>query len=1515
MGKTYQSIRNFVGQHPTVAIIVIALGLAVSADRAEAQGPGGGPVTVTAGAFEVQFWNRVDGDVNILDGDGDGNDDIVTQGNLGTWTADERTAIVRSFQYWTGVLALVPNAVQANRPVVRLVKDDGSRFADPTAFNANALPVFTATGGGNFNGSIVDRLINNNNAATRVDGIDARLVFQRNGNTFGTDRTQQLTTQDYQLEPVSIHEIGHILGFNGADQVHLANVANNTATGANAVAVHGGAGVPLAFGDAAHTRLEYHNLTRGQPFGVSFRNIPHFAPAELAVYRDMGYIFNLNNHFGTALYQPGNGVLTNNATVFNSAQDYGIGLFFHSDNQNINQTGNITAGGFAGTGIRITGRDTDVNGNDVTIANGVTVSANGNFGIGVLASSGSNHNVIHRGTINATGASGRGIVFDFGPNLLTFPRQINSTDSGIVIVDALDISGTINATTNAIEIGSTAAINEINLLTGTAITGNIVSNSLTGSGFVTPTMSFGRTTNADGTAGAGSDAAFNFVFANNILGNPVGGVNRAVLNLDFFEGTTTFNGNVAAEAVRGRAGMVTSNGTFDAFNLQVDAAMMTFAGDTNLQNITIDTGTVASTSVGPNSFDALDVTIETGTFTSTASDTNLRNVIVNGAGGTFNVGSQAGSTGDTTVTSITQNNGTTTVTGTGPTSATLNVTGDYIGNVGTLVLNGANANMTANTITLNGAMATANAGAGSTLTAGTFNNNMTRADLDGTANITNYNSDAGTLDVGATGMVNVTGILSQTNMSTTNVAVGGTLTTGTFNTDNSTTTVAGTMNNTTVNATNATTTVNGSMTTAGSYTQTGGTTTVNESGGGAASTEFTAGNLALSQNARATFNGNGNVTGGVNNSARVDIANGGSLTAANYTQLFGVTNVTNGTLNSGVFQQTDSTLNVAAGSTWNATSVVNTEDTVASRININGTATVTNLFDLTSGGVDLNPGSTLNAGSVIQRAGLVTIDPTSTVNATTTATINGGTLALNGTLNSNTFTLNQNGTLIGNGNLTGTAGVTFNGTVSPGNSIGAITVTTGGTTTFAPTATTRIELNPAGTTPGVHNDLINVNGTATVNGGTLAVTQLGAGTFGVGDQYTFLQTTGGVTVNNRFNLQEVIAGRRFIQLINPNDYSLVVARSGLLSSIGTTPNAQRFGTYLGAVSGNPQAQTLRTALDLIADPNAASFALQSLGGELYASVQTSLMQANSSFLDNLNSTVHGGGHCCGSFAENPLGNGFWNSNYGWGGTDGSDGNAQTAEVRGGGTAIGFGRFLSDTAMFGFFYNAERLDTDIDQLNQSAETETHRLGVYHESRFNSYYLRGVAAAGYSATESQRNFQSISPIAIVSESPRGDFHSWNAMVDIETGWCVTKPQVKIEPLLGLRYIHVSQEGFAEQGGPLTNLIVNKADIDSLRARAGARFSGILPNQATVLSLETFWQMDIFEPPHARADARLAIAPTSSYFVQGPEYGAGRFVFSPSIRHQWGQHTNFFFRYRGDWADGAHRNAGEAGLEVRW
>lgn len=134
--------------------------------------------------------------------------------------------------------------------------------------------------------------------------------------------------------------------------------------------------------------------------------------------------------------------------------------------------------------------------------------------------------------------------------------------------------------------------------------------------------------------------------------------------------------------------------------------------------------------------------------------------------------------------------------------------------------------------------------------------------------------------------------------------------------------------------------------------------------------------------------------------------------------------------------------------------------------------------------------------------------------------------------------------------------------LAPGNSIGTEVIT--GDYTQNPGSTLEIEINGAG-----QCDLVNVLGSATINGGTLDI-QPESGNYTSGTTYTFLNANNGVTgafdsVTNHLPFFDT-------QLIyNPNNIQLRIDRN--YASVAQTFNQRAIGNYLNTHIPVPRLST------------------------------------------------------------------------------------------------------------------------------------------------------------------------------------------------------------------------------------------------------------------------------------------------------------------------------------------------------
>ena len=241
-----------------------------------------------------------------------------------------------------------------------------------------------------------------------------------------------------------------------------------------------------------------------------YRNYTTFLEVELAAMQDLGYSFDRKKYYGRSIYTDNNTNLINSQGYSERSSDgssylsnvystvpRGIGLHVYGSNNNITQTGNILTVGNGAVGMRIDGT-----GNTITEAAGTEIHADGYRGIGVLIAYGRNQVLNQDGVLTAEGAGGNGVQFDFGSNLLgcelrgsyiDYLTSINEK-TGMMdwagnlnimqyrpeldgsLVKEYNIGGALSGTMNAIYIGNTAFVKDINVNSGAAISGNITSD-------------------------------------------------------------------------------------------------------------------------------------------------------------------------------------------------------------------------------------------------------------------------------------------------------------------------------------------------------------------------------------------------------------------------------------------------------------------------------------------------------------------------------------------------------------------------------------------------------------------------------------------------------------------------------------------------------------------------------------------------------------------------------------------------------------------------------------------------------------------------------------------------------------------------------------------------------------------------------------------------------------------------------------------------------------------------------
>ena len=291
----------------------------------------------------------------------------------------------------------------------------------------------------------------------------------------------------------------------------------------------------------------------------SYRNYVNLMEAEIAALQDLGLSIDRRNFFGYSVY--GDDVTLNNTkgyfarnadgTAYLPGQynlaTQGLGLHIYGERNTITQSADLLTAGPGGVGVRVDGSQ-----NTLIIPEATRIHAQGWYGRGLQFSYGRQHTIVQQGEVRADGAEGIGALFDFGQNSMgsdseyhgSWLYEIKGQKRPVpeilqgALISRYDVSGILSGRKAAIHISDNAWVQNINILQGAQITGDINSDYNrrdSNQELLLTRVTFGLKANGQGQATTVADADFQMRYDGNIKG-------QNNLALVIAGGTTSLNG-------------------------------------------------------------------------------------------------------------------------------------------------------------------------------------------------------------------------------------------------------------------------------------------------------------------------------------------------------------------------------------------------------------------------------------------------------------------------------------------------------------------------------------------------------------------------------------------------------------------------------------------------------------------------------------------------------------------------------------------------------------------------------------------------------------------------------------------------------------------------------------------------------------------------------------------------------------------------------------------------------------
>lgn len=454
-------------------------------------------------------------------------------------------------------------------------------------------------------------------------------------------------------------------------------------------------------------------------------------------------------------------------------------------------------------------------------------------------------------------------------------------------------------------------------------------------------------------------------------------------------------------------------------------------------------------------------------------------------------------------------------------------------------------------------------------------------------------------------------------------------------------------------------------------------------------------------------------------------------------------------------------------------------------------------------------------GSVLGKIGSGSVFLNGNASATTTTITTGGLFIRSGrTLTSPTVTVATGGELGGGGTIVATSGVTNNGTVSPGDGVGTLTIT--GNYVHNSSATLKAEITPS------IADLLTVSGTATLNGGGATIVPTNAGTRYLPSMtYTVLHADGGRS--GTFSTLSIsspspLFSATYTYLANDVQVTVNVAPFSSVVTQGNPGVVARYldglpppsaGSDLDFVFSQLQLLSLSDLKDALNELQPANYK-----GLIVAQESNSVgVQAGiSSRLEELYKTECSRERACPNHFS------IWSDTFGdflsFRGEKFFNGfKSKSLGVLLGGDYL-FKHGISGGLFGGYTLSSLHWNQDVG----TAAIDSYYGGLYGGWHACRYFVNASVMGASSRYKASRKMHFLRLNRKAHTSHRGE----NALVHLDGGALFGYKELELRPFGSLDYLWLNQDAFSETGAHSVNLKVGATDYSMLRTELGFKLA---------------------------------------------------------------------------------------------
>lgn len=272
----------------------------------------------------------------------------------------------------------------------------------------------------------------------------------------------------------------------------------------------------------------------------------------------------------------------------------------------------------------------------------------------------------------------------------------------------------------------------------------------------------------------------------------------------------------------------------------------------------------------------------------------------------------------------------------------------------------------------------------------------------------------------------------------------------------------------------------------------------------------------------------------------------------------------------------------------------------------------------------------------------------------------------------------------------------------------------------------------------------------------------------------------------------------------------------------------------------------------------------------------------------------------------------WLRGYGLFGKLGGDANAGGGTYRGGGAIAGVDRQFTPAFLAGVSVGYSSTDGDFRNFGGNGSVKAYEGALY--GGYASGPLRFDGILGYA----RLGFDSERSIAFggLSRQARAAYDGDRLSGALEASYGIDLGWSKIEPLAGLRYTYLHQDGFSETGAGSIGLTTRSQSAQSLLGSLGLRLAKSFDIGSGRLAVEARgrWQHEFLDDTMV-LNASFIGAPTAGFPVQGARIARDSAVIGAGLSLQIDRNLTLFADYDASLNSDVTAHSATAGLRVTW